>query len=185
MDRRSPVICECSRLPTIVGIYSGDCLLYIPQFHPASQQETRHLSDAILTKDISIPSIRSNIRLVERFILELNDEVALEESVLDRIMISITEVVNNGIIHGNKAEPSKHVHLSCSCYDDRIDFVVRDEGSGFLPDDLPDPLDEDNLLKEGGRGVLIIRAMMDTVEFRQGAQGMEVFLSIRRAGDPS
>lgn len=150
-------------------------------FHPASRQENPHLSDAILTKSISIPSIRTNVRLVEQFILELNDELLLEESVLDRIMISITEVVNNGIIHGNKAEPEKQVHLSCSCYDDRIDFLVRDEGSGFLPEDVPDPLDENNLLKEGGRGVLIIRAMMDAVEFRRGENGMEVFLSIRRA----
>lgn len=112
--------------------------------------------------------------------LELNDALNLEESILDRIMISITEVVNNGIIHGNKADPNKLVHLSCTCYDDRIDFTVRDEGVGFFPDNLPDPLAESNLLKEGGRGVLIIRSMMDVVEFRQGETGMEVFLSIRR-----
>ncbi|MBE0645972.1 MAG: ATP-binding protein [Bacteroidetes bacterium] len=133
-----------------------------------------------MKKDISIPSVRSNIRVVEAFVLELNDALNLEESILDRIMISITEVVNNGIIHGNKADPNKLVHLSCTCYDDRIDFTVRDEGVGFFPDNLPDPLAESNLLKEGGRGVLIIRSMMDVVEFRQGETGMEVFLSIRR-----
>lgn len=136
-----------------------------------------------MTKAISIPSIRSNVRLVEQFILELNDELLLEESVLDRIMISITEVVNNGIIHGNKSDADKMVHLGCTCYHDRIDFLVRDEGVGFLPEDVPNPLDEDNLLKEGGRGVLIIRAMMDVVEFRKGERGMEVFLSIRRSPD--
>ncbi len=118
---------------------------------------------------------------MEAFVLELNDALALEESVLDRIMISITEVVNNGIIHGNKSDPNKLVHLSCACYEDRIDFSVRDEGGGFRPENVPDPLDEHNLLKEGGRGVLIIRAMMDVVEFRQVEHGMEVFLSIRRA----
>jgi serine/threonine-protein kinase RsbW len=132
-----------------------------------------------LTKTISIPSLRSNIRLVEQFILELNDELQLEESVLDRLMISITEVVNNGIIHGNGANADKHVHLRCECFADRLDFFVRDEGPGFLPENIPDPLDETNLLKEGGRGVLIIRAMMDTVEFRRLESGMEVFLSIR------
>jgi serine/threonine-protein kinase RsbW len=162
---------------------SGIPYFTYPNFLPASQQETRHLSDAILTKAISIPSIRSNIHLVEEFILDINDELLLEESVLDRIMISITEVVNNGIIHGNKSDAKKFVHLSCSCYDDRLDFLVRDEGIGFLPEDLPDPLAEDNLLKEGGRGVLIIRAMMDVIEFRKGERGMEVFLSIRRAAD--
>ena len=95
-------------------------------------------------------------------------------------MISITEVVNNGIIHGNQSDPSKQVHLSCTCYDDRIDFVIRDEGQGFNPDDIPDPLDENNLLKEGGRGVLIVRSMMDDVRFHPTRDGMEVHLTISR-----
>lgn len=136
-----------------------------------------------MTKSISIRSVRTNISLVEAFILEIHDAVTLEESVLDRIMISITEVVNNGIIHGNKADPEKSVHLTCSCYDDRVDFVIRDEGTGFRPEDIPDPLAEPNLLKEGGRGVLIVRSMMDHVDFRQTEHGMEVHLSIRRSED--
>ncbi|MBR9979261.1 MAG: ATP-binding protein [Bacteroidetes bacterium] len=134
-----------------------------------------------MKKSISITSTQANIRLVEAFILEIHDALHLDDSVLDRIMISITEVVNNGIVHGNKLDATKHVHIDCTGYDDRIDFLVRDEGQGFLPEKIPDPLDENNLLKEGGRGVLIIRAMMDEVEFRKGTEGMEVFLSIRRS----
>lgn len=133
-----------------------------------------------MKKSVSFSSVRSNIRLVESFILDINDALDLESSILDRIMISITEVVNNGIIHGNQSDPTKQVHLSCACYDDHIDFVIRDEGQGFSPDDIPDPLDEKNLLKEGGRGVLIIRSMMDDVRFHPTQDGMEVHLSISR-----
>jgi serine/threonine-protein kinase RsbW len=61
--------------------------------------------------------------------------------------------------------------------------VVRDEGHGFQPKDIPDPLEENNLLKEGGRGVLIVRSMMDHVDFHQTDEGMEVRLSIRRSVD--
>ncbi len=146
-------------------------------------QEGSNLSNAVMTKSISIPSIRSNINLVEAFILEIHDAMVLEESVLDRIMISITEVVNNGIIHGNQSDPEKNVHITCTCFDDRVEFVIRDEGTGFQPEDIPDPLAEPNLLKEGGRGVLIVRSMMDHVDFNQTAEGMEVHLSIRRAED--
>lgn len=124
--------------------------------------------------------MRSNIKLVEAFILEIDDAMHLEESVLDRIMISITEVVNNGIIHGNRSDPEKHVYVTCSCYDDRLEFIIRDEGTGFSPDDIPDPLHEENLLKEGGRGVLIVRSMMDDVHFHPTTGGMEVHLSISR-----
>ncbi len=141
------------------------------------------LSEPLLNKSVSIPSNRSNIKLVEAFILDINDALQLDESVLDRIMISITEVVNNGIIHGNQSNPEKHVYIGCSCFDDRIDFVIRDEGHGFLPEDIPDPLHDSNILKEGGRGVLIVRSMMDSVRFQQTDNGMEVHLSIRRQGD--
>jgi serine/threonine-protein kinase RsbW len=141
------------------------------------------LSDLILSKSISIPSIPSNIKLVERFLLDLHDVVGLEESVLDRIMISVTEIVNNGILHGNGCDPSKLVHVYCYCYQDRVEFIIRDEGDGFTPDELPDPLDENNLLKEGGRGVLIVRSMMDEVSFKKLELGMEVRVTIVRSDD--
>ena len=135
----------------------------------------------ILTKSISVPSVPSNIKLVEKFLLDLHDTLELTESVLDRIMISITEIVNNSILHGNKCDPSKLVHLYCNCYDDRLDFIIRDEGDGFIPDELPDPLDERNLLKEGGRGVLIVKSMMDSVSFLKLDRGMEVRATINRS----
>ncbi|MBL0175044.1 MAG: ATP-binding protein [Ignavibacteria bacterium] len=131
-----------------------------------------------LTRSIRIPSIRSNIRDIEDFLLAIHDEVHFEESVLDRIMISVTEAVNNGIIHGNGANPEKFVELRCHCNDSHAEFIVRDEGEGFAPEEVPDPLDEQNLLKEGGRGLLIIRAMMDTVEFRPSETGMDMVLTI-------
>ncbi len=139
------------------------------------------LSTLILTKSLSIPSVPSNIKLVERFLLDLHDALNLSESILDRIMISITEIVNNSILHGNHCDPSKLVHLYCYCYDDRLDFIIRDEGDGFVPDDLPDPLDEGNLLKEGGRGVLIVKSMMDHVSFKKLDHGMEVHARIERS----
>lgn len=135
-----------------------------------------------LSRAIKIPSIRGNIREIEDFLLSIHDEIHFEESVLDRIMISVTEAVNNGIIHGNKANPEKSVELFCTCSDSRVEFVVRDEGEGFAPEDVPDPLAENNLLKEGGRGLLIIRAMMDSVEFRPNRTGMDLVLTISLHG---
>jgi serine/threonine-protein kinase RsbW len=136
------------------------------------------LSTLLHTKNISIPSLRSNIRMVERFVFELNDQFHYQDIFLDRIMISVTEAVNNAIIHGNKADPDKRVELSCFCYDDHIEFVVVDQGVGFIKETLPDPLAEKNLLKEGGRGILIIEHMMDSVSFSKTDSGMELRMSI-------
>ncbi|HOJ03832.1 MAG TPA: ATP-binding protein [Bacteroidota bacterium] len=145
---------------------------------PSNNTKSGLLHPARLTSSISIPSIPSNIKLVERFLLDISDSFAIEEAVLDRIMISITEIVNNGILHGNRSNPEKFVTVTCSCFDDRIEFVIADEGAGFSPDNIPDPLADNNLLKEGGRGVLIVRSMMDNVTFSKTAKGMEVHLRI-------
>ena len=137
-------------------------------------------SDLILQKSIRIPSIPTNVKMVETFLLEIYDEVGFEEDLLDRLMVSVTEVVNNAIIHGNKSDPGKFVSLSCYCSADKIDFSVRDQGGGFAPDQVPDPLNDQNLMKEGGRGLLIIKSMMDDVSFISNSDGMEVRLSVNR-----
>jgi serine/threonine-protein kinase RsbW len=136
--------------------------------------------EAQLDTAITIPSVRTNIQLVERFLLDIDRLVGLGDDVLDRVMISVTEVVNNAIIHGNRSDPGRMVHLLCICFQDRVEFTVQDEGGGFDPDALPDPREERNLLREGGRGILIIRAMMDEVSFQRNEQGMRVFLMARR-----
>ena len=116
--------------------------------------------------------------MVEDFILELNTVMHFPASVLDNIMISVTEVVNNGIIHGNKLDPTRFVDVTCTYDDDTISFGIQDEGPGFHEEDLPNPLEERNLLKEGGRGIHIVRALMDKVEFLKNDRGMEIRLTI-------
>jgi serine/threonine-protein kinase RsbW len=133
----------------------------------------------VLNRSIQFPSLRANIRNVETFLIGLCDELHINADLMDRIMISVTEAVNNAIIHGNKSDPTKMVELSCACDGQWLRFCVRDEGPGFVPDTIPDPRFSDNLLKEGGRGVLIIRAFMDSVEFRRLETGMEVCLGLR------
>ena len=130
------------------------------------------------TRSIRFPSIRSNIKEVESFLLKICEEKFIGQEEVDRIMIAVTEAVNNAMIHGNGLNPSKSVELLCECNNEQMEFVVRDEGDGFEPDTVPDPRMDSNLLKEGGRGVLIIRCMMDAVEFRRHKMGMELRLTI-------
>lgn len=134
----------------------------------------------IFSRTIQIPSVRANIRFIEQFILEINREVGLADSILDKIMISVTEAVNNGIVHGNKCHAERNVHVTCNCSAASLEFLVQDEGEGFSPKEVPDPLDERNLLKEGGRGILIIRSLMNTVDFGRNALGMQIRMSIDR-----
>jgi serine/threonine-protein kinase RsbW len=104
----------------------------------------------------------------------------LAEDERDSLAIAITEVGNNAIIHGNKRDPNKKVHLTIHAGPGGVEVIVRDEGTGFNPDKLSNPLDPENLLRESGRGVFIMRSLMDEVNFSFSAGGTEVTIIKRK-----
>ena len=86
-------------------------------------------------------------------------------------MISVMEAVNNAIQHGNQEDVSKRVHVRIEANPGRLVCWVRDEGPGFDPESVPDPLSPDNLLTPSGRGILMMREFMDDVEGNAGDDG--------------
>lgn len=92
-----------------------------------------------------------------------------------KIEMAVHESLINAIMHGNKNDASKHVWLRYQIFGDRLEIRVRDQGNGFDPNALPDPLAPQNLLNVSGRGIFLIRTFMD--EFRVeriGGSGTEV-----------
>lgn len=81
-----------------------------------------------------------------------------------KIEMAVHESLINAIMHGNKNDASKHVWLRYQIFGDRLEIRVRDQGNGFDPNALPDPLAPQNLLNVSGRGIFLIRTFMD--EFR-------------------
>jgi serine/threonine-protein kinase RsbW len=126
---------------------------------------------------LSIPSSRKNINLVEEFFRTMNDKFQLPEEKLHALLVSVTEAVNNGVIHGNKNDESKYVMLSCSMKGKTLTVKVKDEGDGFIPDAVANPLKEENLLNTGGRGVFLMKAFMQSVKYNR--KGNEVTLVMK------
>lgn len=129
---------------------------------------------------LDIPSNPDELPKVDEFAERVAEEMSFSKEEKDDIAISVTEVVNNAIIHGNLADPKKIVHIVFCREEDSLIVKIRDEGDGFNPDDLPDPTSTDNLLKLKGRGIFIIRQLMDDVTYRKTDEGMEVTLVKRR-----
>jgi serine/threonine-protein kinase RsbW len=103
--------------------------------------------------------------------------MSFDEDSAHWIGMSVRESVTNAIQHGNKLDLSKKVDICFEVLPDRLSICVRDQGSGFQVDDIPNPLDNDNLLKPSGRGIFYIRTFMDEVEFRSLPQGgTEVYM---------
>ena len=119
---------------------------------------------------------------IEVFLKKINRRARLDDGTFYRLFVSSTEAVNNGILHGNKSDPRKKVCISCSCNSDTITVRVKDEGNGFDPSTIPNPLDDQNLLKESGRGIFLIRSMMDKVNFQMTENGtiIEMVIDLKR-----
>jgi serine/threonine-protein kinase RsbW len=126
--------------------------------------------------ELSIPSTLDHLADVDQFTEGLFRRLTLPKDILDDVAISISEAVNNAMVHGNRLDPNRRVLVRfyvCSRY---LRLVVRDQGSGFQPEAVPDPRQQQNLLKTSGRGILIMRHLMDRVEFRPRRDGMQIIM---------
>lgn len=96
------------------------------------------------------------------------------ESMRFAIRLALEEALSNAIEHGNKFDPNKSVTVVAEVDDDRAAITIADEGDGFDPATVPDPTVDENLEKPCGRGIMLMRAYMDTVKFNK--RGNEVCL---------
>lgn len=117
------------------------------------------------TRRIDFPAKAENIALAEKLIDEACTAHNVHESRYGNILIALTEAVNNAIHHGNRLDPNKSVTLGYQAGEGRLVFMVQDQGPGFDHEHLPDPTDPQNLEKPHGRGVFLMRALADGVEF--------------------
>jgi serine/threonine-protein kinase RsbW len=101
---------------------------------------------------------------------------------LQEIAMAVREATINAVIHGNANDPTKTVDLTLERKPGRLEITVRDQGKGFNIDRVPDPLAPENLLKQSGRGIFLIRTYMDEVRFRNLAPGTEMVLIKRVRG---
>ncbi len=113
----------------------------------------------------TLPTDLDSLAEIESLIEQIRAERDFGDEVANNLMMAFHEAVTNAIIHGNQLDPAKVVDIKAWFEDHQLVLQVTDQGSGFNPDSLPDPLDENNLLKSGGRGVFLIRQFSDEIEF--------------------
>jgi len=127
--------------------------------------------------EVIISSALDNLDLIQTLTDCITNFMSFDEDSAHWIGMSVRESVTNAIQHGNKLDLSKTVDIRFEVMPDRLSISVKDQGNGFKADDIPNPLDADNLLKPSGRGIFYIRTFMDEVEFRSLSQGgMEVYM---------
>lgn len=130
------------------------------------------------TFTMTLPSTPKEIGKVEAFLLDANKKLHLDDGTMYRLLVAVTEAVNNAILHGNASDPSKDVEVCIMADRDHVSIRVEDDGPGFDASGLPNPLDQENLLKDHGRGVFLIRSLVDTVEFSRTEKGSAITMTV-------
>jgi serine/threonine-protein kinase RsbW len=125
--------------------------------------------------EVTLESDLKNVEVAEEISRRVAGTAGFSEEDQHRIEMAVHESMINAIWHGNKNDSSKSVWLQFKIHRDRLEIHIRDQGNGFDPTHIPDPLESDNLLNVSGRGIFLIRAFMDEfkVENLNGA-GTEV-----------
>lgn len=133
-----------------------------------------------MIKTLQISSELNNIVIVERYIHDLIEELHIRPERANSIMISVLEGVNNAIVHGNKSDRRKSVYLTFSFEENNFTAKIRDEGTGFSPDAIPNPTHPENIEKINGRGVFLMKSFADAVKFNpQGNEVIICFYNVR------
>jgi len=125
--------------------------------------------------EVNLPSVAASITEVENLIEKTCTQLQLSEEIFGNILIAVTEGVNNAILHGNQSQSSLSVHFGIHNNENWICFRIKDEGKGFDPELIPDPTAPENLLKESGRGVFLMRSLADDVVFENNATVVNIY----------
>lgn len=123
---------------------------------------------------MTIPSESTASRDLQKAIL---DEVArhpYDEGAVFAIKLALEEGITNAIKHGNKYDPTKHVHVDYTVTPQKFEITIEDEGPGFELNEVPDPTCDENLEKCSGRGILLIGAYMTKVEYSNGGRRLHM-----------
>jgi len=125
----------------------------------------------------TLDSTLESVDKVEEWVIQEAGIAGFEEDDQHQIGMAVRECAVNAVVHGNRYNSKKRMHVEIQRTAQTLTVIIGDEGDGFTMNSLPDPLAPENLLKQSGRGLLLIRAFMDDFDLhpREGG-GTEVKL---------
>ena len=122
-----------------------------------TSRESREMEKTQTTLESTLDSVDK----AEALVMAEAGKAGLDEDEQSQIGMAIRECMVNAVVHGNRYSKNKKVHLDIERTKESLIIVIGDEGQGFDINSLPDPLAPENLLRQSGRGLLLIRAFMD------------------------
>ena len=128
-----------------------------------------------MKKMLNIDSKIESLRLVEKFVDDISNELKLSNEIYGNLLIAMLEAANNAIVHGNKLDESKRVNIELLKEKDIIEILVKDQGHGFDYNNIPDPTAPENIEKVTGRGIFLMKKLSDDIEFYENGTVVKLF----------
>ena len=123
-----------------------------------------------------LESTLDSVNKAEQMADQVASQAGFDEDTRGGISMAVREGMINAVLHGNAYDSAKHVNLTFEQTGPELIVTIADEGKGFIPEEVPNPLAPENLLKESGRGIFLMRTFMDEVRFRKLNSGTEITL---------
>ena len=133
---------------------------------------------------LAVGSRFENIELVQVVLRDCLQRIGMDEDAQHWVDVAVREALANAIKHGNLQDPAKQVHVDLAVEGSDLVIRVEDEGVGFDPSRLGDPLAPENLLRPNGRGIFYMRSFMDAVDYQPRPGGGTVVTLRKRLSGP-
>lgn len=117
--------------------------------------------------DEVIPSDTVRGQEIQERIIEMMERYSFSERDVFGTRLALEEGIINAIKHGNRMDLDKTVHICWGISGEKVRVVIQDQGAGFQPEDVPDPTADENLERPCGRGLMLMRAFMDVIEYNE------------------
>ncbi|HTI52014.1 MAG TPA: ATP-binding protein [Planctomycetaceae bacterium] len=141
------------------------------------------LDERIEEFEIFIPSDTTAGQSVQDRIVRFLEDLQYNDRDVFGVRLAMEEALVNAIKHGNRMDPNKSVRIACRISHRKIRIEIEDQGSGFQPESVPDPTADENLERPCGRGIMLMRAFMNLIEYNEA--GNRVVLEKHRSAESS
>ena len=130
-----------------------------------------------IIEEITLPADFQSLVDVENLVDRVCQTVGIQEDAFGNVLIAVTEAVNNAISHGNNVDSTLNIEVAVGDSLNSFCFRINDQGKGFDYHNLPDPTAPENILKENGRGIFLMRNLSDDVVFNDVGNEVIIYFS--------
>lgn len=136
------------------------------------------MASKVLRKEInSDPLLLPDL---EEFVMNIAIANSINEDKINNLALAFSEAASNAVLHGNKNDASKNIIITVTVDDSFFKVSIKDQGKGFILDEVPDPTKPENILKDSGRGIHIMKSFLDDIQYNFTPEGTEVILTLYR-----